>query len=81
VHVHSAAETIEKTGRNEWYASCNTRSTEMRRRTCEDTQPMAPMPRDNRRLRLRRELLRDLQITELKVVVGGGGVATALCEP
>jgi hypothetical protein len=48
------------------------------RRDDDDTLP--PKPRDDRRLRLRREMLRDLQITELKVVVGGARrcVATVL---
>jgi hypothetical protein len=47
----------------------------MKRRKIEDTQPMAPK-RDDRRLRVRREVLRNLNVTELNGVLGGmGGVA------
>jgi len=53
----------------------------MRRRNSEDTQPMAALPRDDRRLRLRREVLRSLQITELKVVVGGANCQATIPNP
>lgn len=51
-----------------------------RRRDDDDTLP--PTPRDNRRMKLRREVLRTLQITELKVVVGGKPrcLATIPCD-
>lgn len=52
-----------------------------RRRDDEDTMP--PRPADDRRMRLRREVLRTLQITELQVVVGGKPrcLGTVPCDP
>ena len=54
----------------------------MRKRR-DDEKTLPPTPRDDRRMRLRRELLRHLQVTELKVVVGGKPrcLATIPCEP
>ena len=43
----------------------------MRKRNRQDDETLPPRPRDERRMKLRREVLRNLQITELKVVVGG----------
>lgn len=53
----------------------------MRKRRTDDTQPMAPIKRDDGRLRIRREVLRNLQVTELKVVVGGANCKTSIVWP
>ena len=50
-----------------------------RRRDDDDTLP--PTPMDDRRMRLRREVLRNLQITELRVVVGGRNCQATIPNP
>ena len=54
----------------------------MRQRTRRDDQDtLPPRPFDDRRTRLRREVLRSLQISELKAVVGGAARAPAWARP